>query len=276
MSSLTRARQRVGAAPLRRLFETLAGPVGLPSQPGASYRGLRTVTIDGTTLHVPDEPQITRRYPKRACDHREFGYPLVRLLVVVECGTRALLAAAFGPDNEGELSLASQLLASLNAPMLLADAAFDAATFLQQITTTGAQFLVRGDANRRPTITQRLPDGTYLARLGYRVLPTLLPVRIVEATVTITLADGTVRTEPWRLITNLLDHTRELVHLYHERWQAETTYASIKATILDGRVLRSRSTNGLEQEIWALLATYQALVRAAADAALRGHIGRSD
>lgn len=39
-----------------------------------------------------------------------------------------------------------------------ADAGFDAATFLDQITGTGARFPVRGDANRRPTITQRLPD----------------------------------------------------------------------------------------------------------------------
>jgi len=148
---------------------------------------------------VPDEPQITHRYPKRSGDHREFGYPLLRLLVIVECGTRALLAAAFGPDNEGELGLASRLLGSLDATMLvLADAGFDAATFLDQVSTTGARFLVRGDANRRPTITQLLSDGSYLARIGYRILPTLLPVRIVEATVTITLADGTERTEAWR------------------------------------------------------------------------------
>jgi hypothetical protein len=155
--------------------------------------------------------------------------------------------------------------------LVLADAGFDAAAFLDQITSTGARFLVRGDANRRPTIIQRLPDGSYLARIGYRILPMLLPVRIVEATVTITLADGTERSEPWRLITNLLDHTRyparELVHLYHERWPAETTYASIKHTILDGRVLRSRSTGGIEQEIWAVPTAYQALIRAAADAA---------
>lgn len=39
------------------------------------------------------------------------------------------------------------------------------------------------------------------------------------------------------------------------------------STVLDGRVLRSRSPHGLEQEIWALLTTYQALIRAAADAA---------
>ncbi|WP_258044634.1 transposase domain-containing protein [Streptomyces sp. SM11] len=52
-SSLTRARRRVGAAPLRRLFETLAGPVARPGQDGSFYRGLRTVAVDGTLLHTP-------------------------------------------------------------------------------------------------------------------------------------------------------------------------------------------------------------------------------
>ncbi|WP_382464745.1 hypothetical protein ACFIN9_00565 [Streptomyces noursei] len=46
----------------------------------------------------------------------------------------------------------------------------------------------------------------------------------------------------------------------------ETTYFSIKATMLDGRVLRSRSVPGLDQEVYALLATYQALIHTAADA----------
>ncbi|MGW3635120.1 transposase [Streptomyces sp. NPDC005122] len=71
-------------------------------------------------------------------------------------------------------------------------------------------------------------------------------------------------------LTSLLDPdrhpARELVDLYHERWQAETTYFSIKATMLDGRVLRSRSLEGLDQEVYALLTTYQALIRAACDA----------
>lgn len=40
---------------------------------------------------------------------------------------------------------------------------------------------------------------------------------------------------------------------------------SLKSTILDGRVLRSRSVPGLEQEIFALLTVYQALVRMAGD-----------
>jgi hypothetical protein len=160
--------------------------------------------------------------------------------------------------------------------LLLADANFDAIDFLHDLTHTGARFLVRSSARRRPVIQQRLPDGSYLATLntavyragvGYR----LLPVRVIEAWITVTLADGTTRSEPWRLVTSLLDHerypARELVELYHRRRQVETCYFSIKATMLDSRILRSRSIPGLDQEVYALLATYQALIRTAADAA---------
>ncbi len=128
---------------------------------------------------------------------------------------------------------------------------------------------MRSSARRIPTPFRHLGDGSYLARIGYGVLPVLLTVRVIEASVTVTLADGTVRTEQWRLLTSLLDPAvhlaTELVDLYHERWQSETTYFSIKATMLDGRVLRSRSLQGLDQEVYALLTIYQALIRAAAD-----------
>ncbi|MGW8358717.1 transposase [Streptomyces wedmorensis] len=86
---------------------------------------------------------------------------------------------------------------------------------------------------------------------------------------TVTLADGTRRSELWRVMTSLLDAERypahELIELYHRRWQAETCYFSLKSTILDGRVLRSRTVPGIEQEVYALLTFYQALVRVAGD-----------
>ncbi|MGW1179546.1 IS4 family transposase, partial [Kitasatospora sp. NPDC002543] len=272
VSSLTRARRRVGAAPLRRLFETLAGPLARPGQAGSFYRGLRTVAVDGTLLHTPDDETLTWRYPKRAGETLEFGYPLLRLLVLVECGTRALIAAVFGPESEGELPYAKRLLTALDQTMLLlADAAFDGNEFLDAVHHSGARFLVRSGARRVPTPAGHLGDGSYLARIGYGVLPNLLTVRVIEASITVTLADGTVRTEQWRLLTSLLDPTAHpaarLVDLYHERWQSETTYFSIKATMLDGRVLRSRCLTGLDQEVYALLTTYQALIRAASDTA---------
>ncbi|MGW3660989.1 IS4 family transposase [Streptomyces sp. NPDC005151] len=272
ISSLSRARRRVGVAPLRRLFEILAGPVAHLGQAGSFYRGLRTVALDGTLLHVPDEQTLTWRYPKRAGESMEFGYPLMRLLVLVECGTRAVLTAAFGPESDGELFYARRLLSVLDRTMLLlADAGFDANEFARDVQATGAQFLVRSSARRIPTPFRHLGDGSYLARIGYGVLPALLTIRVIEASMTVTLTDGTVRTEQWRLLTSLLDHqhypARELIDLYHERWQSETTYFSIKATLLDGRVLRSRSLTGIDQEVYALLTTYQALIRAAADTA---------
>ncbi|MFI6602141.1 hypothetical protein ACIBHX_38325 [Nonomuraea sp. NPDC050536] len=51
--------------------------------------------------------------------------------------------------------------------------------------------------------------------------------------------------------------------LYYERRQAETTYFSIKATMRPCL----RTIPGIEQEVYALLVTYQALIRAAADIA---------
>ncbi|MGW8358719.1 transposase domain-containing protein [Streptomyces wedmorensis] len=39
-SSLSRARRRLGSAPLRRLFEILAGPVATRAQTSSFYRGL--------------------------------------------------------------------------------------------------------------------------------------------------------------------------------------------------------------------------------------------
>lgn len=274
-SSLSRARRRLGSAPLRRLFAIMSGPVADRGQSCTFYRGLRLVAVDGTTLSAPDEEAVTWYYRKHIGKVRTFGYPLVRLVAIVECGTRALLDAAFGPDHTGELAYARRLLGSLDASMLLlADAYYDAFDFVQAVSDTGARFLLRSTRKRRPTLRNALPDGSYLTTIisrehragrGYE----RLDVRVVEAWITTTLADGTRRTELWRLLTSLLDADRypatELLALYHRRWQAETCYFSLKSTILDQRVLRSRSVPGLEQEIFALLTAYQALIRAAGD-----------
>jgi hypothetical protein len=51
----------------------------------------------------------------------------------------------------------------------------------------------------------------------------------------------------------------ELIELYHQRWEIETAYLELKSSILGGRVLRARTPTGVEQEIYALLVTYQLL-----------------
>lgn len=276
--ALTRARRRVGPKPLRALFEAVAGVVGRPTTPGVFWRGMRTVAIDATTMHVPEALCRTgsvdgyaKRSGMRLGNRVAFGYPLLRLSVLVECGTRAVIAAVFGPESEGEKGgengHAERLLHAVRAGMLvLADAGYDSWTLLRDIAGAQAEFLCRATSRRTPLVLRELSDGSYLSVLGYG----RLKVRIIEAWVTVTWADGTVTREQWRLVTSLLDHRRhpagDLVDLYHRRWQVETTYLSIKSTILDGRVLRSHRPDDIDQEIHALLTVYQTIIRIAVDA----------
>src|SRR4051794_10133273 len=47
-SAITRARIRLGAAPLKELFARVARPFAEPGLPGAWFRGRRVVSLDGT------------------------------------------------------------------------------------------------------------------------------------------------------------------------------------------------------------------------------------
>ncbi|WP_443049684.1 transposase domain-containing protein [Streptomyces sp. NBC_00287] len=55
-SSLFGARQRLGPEPLRVLFTTTAKPMGTEATPGAFWRGLRLLAVDGTCWDVADSP----------------------------------------------------------------------------------------------------------------------------------------------------------------------------------------------------------------------------
>jgi hypothetical protein len=253
-------RRRVGAAPLRALFEVLAGPVALPSTPGVRFGRYRTVSFDGcNSIKVPDTEANRAWLGKQGNAMGETGYPAVELMTLAETGTRALLGASFGPRT-GETGYAAQLMHLLGPDMLvLTDRGFDSGGFLQAVAATKAQFLTRLTSVRTLPALTCLPDGTYLSRTG------TLTVRIIDAQVAVTLADGTRFSQRYRLATTLLDHRRypaaALIRLYHERWEHEITYLALRHTLLNGRVLRSGDPAGLAQEIWALLALYQAIRR---------------
>jgi Transposase DDE domain len=194
------------------------------------------------------------------------GYPTLRLMCLAETGTRGLLGATIGAaDDRDEATLARRLLPLLRPGMLLLlDRGFDAATFLTAVHRTGAMLLARVRSQRIPPVLQHLPDGSYLSDLDG------LAVRIVEADLTMSGADGTQIGDRYRLITTLLDHRRypaqELIQLYHERWEIESAYLALRHTMLHGHVLRSGDRAGLEQEVWALLTLYQLLRMAMVDA----------
>ncbi|MEV6013414.1 IS4 family transposase [Streptomyces sp. NPDC051976] len=262
-SALRQARQRLGPAPLKALFDLVRGPAATTAAAGR-WRGLTVVAVDGTLLPVPDCAANLAVFTRQRLGNGISGYPQLRLAALVACGTRSVIGAAFGPAVTGELEYARRLAVDLRAGMLLlGDRNFAAAALLNQLAATGADLLVRCKSGRNLPAVARCHDGSALARIG------ALTVRVIDAEITIRTAAGT-RTGHYRLLTTLTDPAThpagELIRLYHERWEIETAYAELKSTILGGRVLRARTPAGVEQEVWALLTAYQALRTAMTDA----------
>ena len=86
---------------------------------------------------------------KQGGNHGGTGYPQLRLLALVACGTRTLIDAVFGPTTTGETTYAPLLLRSLHAGMiLLADRNFGAKDLLADIAATGADALVDPSVER--------------------------------------------------------------------------------------------------------------------------------
>jgi Insertion element 4 transposase N-terminal/Transposase DDE domain len=266
-------RRRVGAAPVQALCEVVSGPLAQPGTPGTRFGRWRTVSFDGcSSIKAPDTARNLGWLGKARALRGVTGYPMLAVMTLVETGTRALIGAVFGPAAS-ETGYAAQLLHLLGpGTLVLADRGFDAAAFLEQLAATGAQFLIRLTAARRPPVVARLDDGSHLARIG------TLTLRIITAQVTVACADGTRWSGNYRWATTLTSNRRypaaALIRLYHERWEHETAYLSLRHTLLGGRVLRSGDPIGLQQELWALLTVYQ-LLRHAIVTAVEQH-GRID
>ena len=87
-SSLCVARQRLGIAPVRHLFEQVVRPLARPETPGAFYRGFRLMGIDGTVYDVPDSEANAAAFARPSAGPRGDGaFPQVRKLSLVELGT---------------------------------------------------------------------------------------------------------------------------------------------------------------------------------------------
>jgi hypothetical protein len=263
--ALAQARRRIGVAPLRALFDLLRGPAAGVSVRGVRWRGLLVTAIDGTILGCPDTPANLAVYHRGGGYQGGTGYPLVRVLALVACGTRTIIDAVFGTDRIGETTYAHDLLPALRRGMIvLADHNFAARDLLAAIADTGADLLVRVKIGRNLPACRQLGDHSYISRIGK------LEVRVVTARITV-VTDTGHREQVYRLITSVLDPAcppEQIVALYHQRWEIETAYFELKSTILGGRVLRARTPSGVEQEIYALLITYQALRIAISDAVL--------
>jgi len=282
-TALTRLRRRLGARPLELLFWRVTGTLLPGTAPWSHVHGLLAVAWDGTTVKVADSPQNAAWFGRQ-----QDGYPKARLVALVACGTRALLGAASGPMTTGEGKLAAQLTGQLRGGMLLlADRGFYSWQLWTACAASGAHLLWRLQGGLHLPVVTALPDGSFLSVIDdprqkgnrYRKnwkrrrrgqppdtspLPGRITVRVITFTVTAEAADGTARTELYRMITTLLDWRAcpagTLAAAYARRWAVETAFRELKTCLRgSGRILRSRTPELARQEIWAYLTVYQAI-----------------
>lgn len=269
--SITKARARLGAAPLKLLFDRVKGPTGTTATPGVFYAGRRVLTLDGFTLDLPDTAGNDDRFGRGGTAGGVPGpYPQLRAVALAEAGTHSLLGVVYGGYHDGEQTLAagSGILAALGPDMLLlADRNFPSWRLWRDVAATGADLLWRMSASFTLPVLQVLEDGTYLSELKAPRKKDGPPirVRVIEYSVLTEDEHGEQISELFCLATTLLDPAHapaaDLAELYHDRWQAETGIGEIKTEQRGGpeTVLRSKTPDMVEQEFWAMLCVYQGI-----------------
>jgi hypothetical protein len=275
-SGISQARSRLGEAPLRRLYDEVVRPIATPATKGAWYRRWRLVSLDGSCLDVTDTADNRTAFGGPGASRGESAFPQLRFVALVENGTHVLFGARLGRYEDGETTLAHDVLAALQPGMLcLADRQFFGYPLWQAAVATGADLLWRGKHNLRLPREAVLADGSYLTTIfpsdkDRRHGTNGIRVRVVEYQLA-----GIAEAEPlYRLLTTLLDPAQapaaELAALYHERWEIEGALAELKTQLRGARVvLRSKTPALVRQEVWGLLLAHFAVRGLMHEAALK-------
>ena len=259
---------------------------------GAYYKGMRLLAIDGDDYKLPDTPANARAFgrPSTARDGTPLaaGYPQLHLTRLIDAGTRVTIEAIIKRYASGDHGPAPRLLAAARAgDLVLWDCGLYSFNLMRLACEQKKFFCGPVPANVMLTPLRRLADGSYLVRLyppsdhrrhdersaadgGNGIV-----LRVIEYTLDEPLRVG--HGERHRLITNLLDAdadaavahpARELVALYHERWEIEIANDEVTTHQLGRPVeLRSKTPGGAVQEVYGVLLAHNAVRLIMAEAA---------
>lgn len=264
-SSLCEARQRLGFEPVKYLHEQTTKPLATPETPDAFWRGLRLVAIDGSVYDVPDSDANTIAFSRADGGRGKGAFPQVRKASLVELGTHVEFALEVGGWQDSERSLARKLWDRLPSDsLLIEDRGFFCYDDWKELAGRGQKLFVRVKCDMILEPFEQLSDGSCLAKI-YRSSYDRKKDRnaIVVRVIAFTLDDPqrTGDQQEHRFITNLLDEkqypAREMVLLYHERWEIELVFDEEKTHQDPRRAekpanLRSETPDGVRQEMYAL------------------------
>src|SRR5712692_8084620 len=223
--------------------------------------------------------------PRSSNQYGPGAYPQVRCVLLAECGSHAVVGLSIDRYDVSEVHGAHHLLEQVGPEMLvLMDAGITSGGFLEHVRERRAHALgaLETGAWEQLAHQRRLADGSVLAWVGpmrpsqaHYPLRRGMWVRIISYRVT----DERLG-EPgkvYRLVTTLLNPrvapALALIELYHERWEIELVIDEIKThERAQRKVLRSKTPEGVRQELYGIYLAHYAvrvlLAKAAVEAEL--------
>jgi Insertion element 4 transposase N-terminal/Transposase DDE domain len=269
-SAIAQARQRLGEDPVAYLFVVTAARWAIESAARHRWRGLSLFGLDGSTLRVPDSPENWKAFGGQLGNGLRNGsaYPTVRVLGLMALRSHLLAALVFDEYRTGETTLAQDLWHELpDDSLTIGDRNFLVAHQLTALERSGRNrhWLTRAKTTTRLRTIKRLGRHDELVEIELsrhtrRPHPELPDVWLGRA-----IRYQRKGFRPSKLLTSLIDPeaypAAELVGLYHERWEIEIGYDEIKTHLLAREeTIRSRTPEGVRQEIWGIALAYN-LVR---------------
>lgn len=236
--------------------------------PEAFHHGYRILAMDGFRFNLRNTPAINEAAVKTRCSKGSGEPAFAQLLgaALVEIGLHQPLAAAFGWQGEGELTLAKRVFSKPLPPrsLILADRLYGAPSLLWELAPklkeTGGAVLFRVKSNLISKRVEMLADGSWLVDVEVRDPKTreflgTLRLREIHAEITY---QGDGKPLAMRLWTTLLDAAAhpaaELVELYAERWEQELFFRELKSHLhRRSNLLDAQTPETAAQEALAML-----------------------
>ena len=267
---------------MRECCQVMAQPSTMPS---AFFGRYRLMAIDGTVFNTADTKANAAAFGRSSNQYGPGAYPQVRCVLLAECGSHAVVGLEIDGYAVSEVHGAHRLLEQVGANMLvLVDAGITSGGFLQHARERRAHVLGALEAGAWEHLShqRRLADGSVLAWVGpTRPGDAKYPVRrgMWVRIISYRLTDERVGEvgKVYRLVTTLLNPrvapALELIALYHERWEVELVIDEIKThERAQRKVLRSKTPEGVRQELYGIYLAHYAVRVLLAHAAVEAEL----
>lgn len=281
-SGYCQARARIPLAAFRHLFLHVVRTLMCATNEATElWCGHRVFLMDASNCSMPDTPALQKHFGQPKGQKPGCGFPIANLVTLFRASSQVLVDWVIAPLYSHEAAIAHRLLEHLKpGDVLVADRGLSTYSLLGLLARRRCHAVMRLHQKRRVEFPSGVGEGggrcvriddrivqwerpqrpKWMSREMFDTLPSQLTLRQARYRVE---AAG-YRTRHVTLITTLLDHERyplkELARLYGQRWQVETNFRHIKQTMrMD--VLRCKSVDGVQKELWMFAIVYN-LVRA--------------